>query len=384
MKKISIIGIIYLICTALLTLAALLMMFASVASGAVSQFPWFLLLYIVLFALGMFGMIWSSKLRAHKPWAWSWGIVFVSFNLILGLVYFFFGYSIPGLISLAFNIFVMYALITERQLFFPAQQGQTSNVGRTLILPIIIFVVLGVAGFFAYRAFLSYSVGALKTDSSKINDILIQTSITDTMVSAENYSMSHNGSFMGYQWPLASEVPQCSGGLTVNISTDGTKLAAMGKSCSNPSISYCGALPLVQSMATIPESIVTPSKFDCNGGSQLQSTTGIPNIQPIPMLGQTLPDSSNGHNGKANITGVTPLLTGDQYFVRINGTGFSSNQYTIFLNDNQTVITGPIDSTEIAFTLPASFTPGTYKLYVKDSTGLQSNSVNLKLPAVNH
>jgi len=342
MKKINVIGILYLIGTTLLILATLLMMFTSVASGAVSQFPWLLLLYIVSFAIGMFGMIWSSKLRAHKPWAWSWGIAFVGFNIIFGIVYFFIGLSIPGAIGFLFNIFVMYALITERQLFFPVQpglEGQVPRVGRTLILPIIVFVILGIAGFFAYRAFISYSVGALKTDSSKINDILIQTSIIDTMVSAENYSMSRNGSFMGYQWPFASEVPQCSGGLTVNISTDGTKLAAMGKSCSNPSISYCEALPLVQSMMTILSSDVSSSKFDCGGGTQLPSETGFQNVMPFPIPNQSSSGSNSGSpanvSNKTSIEDVTPnganittLKVGDNYHITWSSTNLPSGAIT--------------------------------------------------------
>ena len=365
MKKISVIGIIYLIGATLLTLAALLMIFTSVASGAASQLPWLLLLDIVLLALGMFGLIWSSGLRAHKAWTWSWGIAFIGLNLIFGVIYFFIGFSILDVIGFLFNVFVMYTLITERQLFFPVQPelvGQIPRVSRTLVVPIIVMVVVTIGGIFAYRAFLLYSTGALVKQSNNINDILIQTAITDTMVDATNYSMDHSGSLLGYQWPFASEVPKCSGGMMVNLSPDGQKLAAMGKSCTDPTIYYCEALPLVQSMATIPSLDVSSSKFDCQGGTQLQSASGIPNIQPFPMVNPTLPGAmpgssssptnGSGSSSKVSIDDVTPndasittLKAGDYYHITWSAPNLPSDAITsinLEVNGHKIAIAGNI------------------------------------------
>jgi hypothetical protein len=292
MKKINIIGSIYFIVFTFVTLALLLESFLSVSTGAVGAFPWLLLIFLLAIALGVFGIIWASALRAHKAWSWPWGITLVSIGLISG-IYSFLVVSILYIITVLFNAFVLYALISEKGLFFPPQSdlaGQRQSLGRTLVVPIIVAVVL-ILGFGLAYYYISSNVNNRIVPAE--DDVFVQTAITDTLVNATNYSMgkgSAQGNYLGYQSTLPpNETPSCSGPLVINISPDGSQMAIFGKSCTAP-VYYCSALPIPesslgsdnnydQSMPTVPAQFISVSKYDCSPAS----TSPITIMPPTPI-----------------------------------------------------------------------------------------------------
>ena len=241
--------------------------------------------------MGMFGIIWSSKLRAHKTWAWSWGIAFVGLNLVFGIVYFFISFSIPDAIGFLFNIFVMYALITEGQLFFPVQPdlvGQQRQLWRTLIVPFIVAIILTIVAAVGYY-FLYYSeVNKLVPQSE--DNVITYAVITD-LANASSYAISNQNNFKGYTSTVSNDVPKCSSPLIDNISPDGSEIAIFGQSCMNPAVYYCSNLSFSiaflgtdnnASMKTIPAQFVSSSKYDCSPASTSPAT-----ISPISNPAQS-------------------------------------------------------------------------------------------------
>ena len=126
------------------------------------------------------------------------------------------------------------------------------------------------------------------------NETLIQTAITDNLVPALEYSVTHQNSFKGYQPVILNDAPKCSGSLIENISPDGSQVAVFGRSCNNPTVYYCSTLGFSmnafanmnnfgQSMQTVPASLVSPTKFDCNpSASQGTTTVATPANPPTP------------------------------------------------------------------------------------------------------
>ena len=296
MKKISIIGIIYLAVFTLLTLGIALEFVASVASGALASFPLLLLFFPISGAFSICGIIWSSALRAHKSWTWPWGVVFVSFNLIITIVYSVFSFSIVDIIPVLFGGFILYALVSEKTLFFPVQSDSmipSTNPWRTLIVPTIAFVILSIGSGLVYYYFYYSVVHRVLPQQA---DIFVQTAITDNLAQALTYSIPHQNNFNGYQPTLLNEAPKCSGPLTENISPDGSQLAVFGKSCTNPSVYYCSAMSLSMArmgsdnnfnepMQTVPASLVTATKYDCS----IPSTAGLNGVASPPQSSSTLP-----------------------------------------------------------------------------------------------
>jgi hypothetical protein len=115
-------------------------------------------------------------------------------------------------------------------------------------------------------------------------------------------------------------------------------------------------------MATIPSSDVSSSKFDCQGGTQLQSASGIPNIQPFPMVNPTLPGAmpgssssptnGSGSSSKVSIDDVTPndasittLKAGDYYHITWSAPNLPSDAITsinLEVNGHKIAIAGNI------------------------------------------
>jgi hypothetical protein len=329
MKKINVIGLIYFIVFTFVTLAVLLESFLSVSTGAVGAFPWLLLIFLLAIALGVFGIIWASALRAHKAWSWPWGITFVSIGLISG-IYSFLVVSILYIITVLFNAFVLYALISEKELFFPPQPdlaGQRQSLGRMLIVPIVVSVVLilgfGLAYYYIYSSVNNHIVPAE-------NDVFVQTAITDILVNATNYSSSKGsfqGDYLGYQSTLPpNETPACSGPLIINISPDGSQMAIFGKSCTAP-VYYCSALPIPesslgsdnnynQSMPTVPASLVTSNKYDCNNpASQNTGSTVVTTSPSQPTPGVVI----------FNIKYIKDIPDAIEIIQSLGGTGCKNN-----------------------------------------------------------
>jgi hypothetical protein len=148
MKKIITASVIYLVLFIILILATLLQLFLGAATGALSALPILLVLILVLAAFGILGIVWSIALMRRKTWSWSWGVVLSSIGVLSGVVYMVLHPTVSYGFSLVFNAFVLYSLIKEKSLFFPAVgadgQPRTYKIGRMFIAPIITFILLGV------------------------------------------------------------------------------------------------------------------------------------------------------------------------------------------------------------------------------------------------
>ena len=128
------------------------------------------------------------------------------------------------------------------------------------------------------------------------NETFIQTSITDNLAGAMEYSVSRQNNFTGYQPTLLNEAPKCSGPLIENISPDGTQVAVFGRSCTNPAVYYCSTLAFSmaflggdnnfgQSMQTIPAQFVSAQKYDCSTASTSPvSVMPIVQTQSVPTF----------------------------------------------------------------------------------------------------
>ena len=363
MKKINVIGLIYFIVFTFVTLAVLLESFLSVSTGAVGAFPWLLLIFLLAIALGVFGIIWASALRAHKAWSWPWGITFVSIGLISG-IYSFLVVSILYIITVLFNAFVLYALISEKELFFPPQPdlaGQRQSLGRMLIVPIIVSVVLilgfGLAYYYIYSSVNNHIVPAE-------NDVFVQTAITDILVNASNYSMSKGsaqGNYLGYQSTLPpNETPDCSGPLVINISPDGSQMAIFGKSCTAP-VYYCSALPIPesslgsdnnynQSMPTVPASLVTANKYDCNNPASQNIELTVPTSVVPPVAQQA---SASINNVSPTGTSIHILKVSDYYTITWSTSNVPNDATTsinLEVNGNKILIATNIPTTQNSYT----------------------------------
>jgi len=77
------------------------------------------LLGILGIALGSFNIILGFALNGLKKWAWYAGIVISIFNIIGGLVTIFTDFKPAILAGVVFAGFILYALISEKHLFFP-------------------------------------------------------------------------------------------------------------------------------------------------------------------------------------------------------------------------------------------------------------------------
>ena len=67
--------------------------------------------------LSIIAGVWACALVRHKKWSWYFGIVFISLLLIGNVVYVVNTFSVIYLIAILFNLFVLYALKSEKSLF---------------------------------------------------------------------------------------------------------------------------------------------------------------------------------------------------------------------------------------------------------------------------
>lgn len=131
--KTKIAGWIYFVATTFLCLIYTLMIFgtfqtlfgrgAYIPSNVYQNGIQIMVLLLGEFVASLFGFIWSLALKRHKKWSWYFGIVYVPLILVGGLVSLFWGVTILSILSLLFNIFVLYALISEKKLFVEPQSS---------------------------------------------------------------------------------------------------------------------------------------------------------------------------------------------------------------------------------------------------------------------
>lgn len=68
--------------------------------------------------LGIYSFILGSAVRKHKKWSWYAGIVTITLATIGNLLSFIFSFSLFLIVPLLFDIFSIYAFLSEKSLFF--------------------------------------------------------------------------------------------------------------------------------------------------------------------------------------------------------------------------------------------------------------------------
>ena len=68
--------------------------------------------------LGTFSLFFGSALRKHKKWAWYIGIILIPLVTIGNTISLISYFNIVQILVLLVNVFSVYALISERKLFF--------------------------------------------------------------------------------------------------------------------------------------------------------------------------------------------------------------------------------------------------------------------------
>jgi hypothetical protein len=129
--KTNIIGILYGIFFVLLIISAALLLFVGTRVGVSA-----VILPFVLLILGIFGIVWAVALREHKKWSWNVGIVLAPIALIYSIFYLVTGgyasqpaYELyAGIVGILFNIFIIYALISEKNLFIASQTSVSEKI----------------------------------------------------------------------------------------------------------------------------------------------------------------------------------------------------------------------------------------------------------------
>src|ERR1035437_6970766 len=161
------------------------------------------------------------------------------------------------------------------------QTADAKSGAMKVVLIVAAIIVLGVGPTILYQY---YYV-------PQRNNTLVQVVITDNLAGAMEYSISHQNSFKGYNSMLLNEAPACSSPIIVNASPDGATVSSFGKSCTAP-VYYCSSLSMnaftntnFRPMTTVPASLVSATKYDCNDPANPlpgSSSVTVSPIQPTP------------------------------------------------------------------------------------------------------
>lgn len=76
--------------------------------------------------LGIYSFFLGSAIRRHKKWSWYAGVVTITLTTIGNILSFIFSFSLFLIIPLLLDMFIIYAFLSEKSLFF--QQNIKSPV----------------------------------------------------------------------------------------------------------------------------------------------------------------------------------------------------------------------------------------------------------------